>query len=339
VTATSSSFDVEILVPPVENFTWIKGGTGTYSSTPNSITKTSGNGWNLNVRSEYPILESGDGYIEWTYVSGERGYFAGIQSSAVSNGVLQSNIDFGIYIFGSETSVRASEDAVQIGPVWPQIFNGDVFKIAIESGVVKYYLNDALQYTSLVAPTYPLYFGTHIFSNGQGPTEIAASDYIAPALTWNAGSNGTWALTPTSFERLDTYASTYVYIQSVEEIASGDFFLEFKGNAVSIDSQIGIDFTPHAPLADNPASFIDFGFRHAGGGNYTFWESINIGGGQAFIASDVFKIEVVGTTITYYVNNIQVREVTGASVTYPAKLTAATFSQNMKISDITFGSL
>ena len=41
---------------------------------------------------------------------------------------------------------------------------GDVFRIAVESGVVKYYKNGTLFYTSTVAPVYPLLVDSSILS-------------------------------------------------------------------------------------------------------------------------------------------------------------------------------
>ncbi|PYR36046.1 MAG: hypothetical protein DMF93_20625 [Acidobacteria bacterium] len=42
--------------------------------------------------------------------------------------------------------------------------SSDVFKVAIESGVVKYYKSGVLVYTSATAPTYPLGLDTTILS-------------------------------------------------------------------------------------------------------------------------------------------------------------------------------
>lgn len=50
--------------------------------------------------------------------------------------------------------------------------SGDVFKIAIEAGVVKYYKNSTLVYTSAVAPTYPI--GLDTTMNTVGSTVSAA---------------------------------------------------------------------------------------------------------------------------------------------------------------------
>ena len=39
---------------------------------------------------------------------------------------------------------------------------GDFFRVAVEGGVVKYYINGSLGYTSQVAPTYPLLVDTSL---------------------------------------------------------------------------------------------------------------------------------------------------------------------------------
>ena len=63
---------------------------------------------------------------------------------------------------------------------------GDVLKVAVVNGVVKYYRNDTLLYTSTVAPTYPLYLDTSLYSPGANLEDAllcAGSDCISSPTT------------------------------------------------------------------------------------------------------------------------------------------------------------
>ena len=52
----------------------------------------------------------------------------------------------------------------------------DLFRIAVEGGVVKYYRNGTLIYTSGVAPTYPLVLDTALASMGSTVQNAAISN-------------------------------------------------------------------------------------------------------------------------------------------------------------------
>ena len=63
-----------------------------------------------------------------------------------------SSIPFAIRLQSGNAEVR--EGGIYRGET--TFAGGDVFRVAIESGVVKYYKNGAVFYTSATAPTYPL---------------------------------------------------------------------------------------------------------------------------------------------------------------------------------------
>ena len=80
-------------------------------------------------------------------------------------------IDGNLYVFESGTS-RGS-----VGPYT----TGDVFRVAVEGGVVKYRKNGVLLYTSGVTPTYPLLVDTTLFPTGS---------QITTAIIFSGGSGG-----------------------------------------------------------------------------------------------------------------------------------------------------
>jgi hypothetical protein len=67
----------------------------------------------------------------------------------------ETTIDFAIYLAGGTLKVsEGATDTASLGTYQA----GDVFKVAVESGVVKYYKNGTLFRTSGLTPSYPLYF-------------------------------------------------------------------------------------------------------------------------------------------------------------------------------------
>lgn len=76
----------------------------------------------------------------------------------------ENNVDFAVYLApnGQLKVSEMSNIILNLGTYQP----GDVFRVSVESGVVKYYKNGTVFYTSLVAPTYPLYFNAAIADHG-----------------------------------------------------------------------------------------------------------------------------------------------------------------------------
>jgi hypothetical protein len=132
----------------------------------------------------------------------------------LSNGdsnTLHGDIDFAAYLAGSTLMVY--ERGLNKG-TFGTLAVGDVIKVSIESGVVKYYKNDALFYTSSAPARYPLLLDTAINSTlGQisnayicsadlGPI-IATPSPIPTAITSStppgtSTATGTHTRTPTS---------------------------------------------------------------------------------------------------------------------------------------------
>ena len=85
----------------------------------------------------------------------------------LSNGDSNQNypdIDFAIYsaVNGALYVYEGGASRGQFGTY----ATGDVLRVAVESGVVKYRKNGTLLYSSTVAPTYPLLVDTSIYSLG-----------------------------------------------------------------------------------------------------------------------------------------------------------------------------
>ena len=85
----------------------------------------------------------------------------------LSNGDADQNytdIDFAIYP-NKDGLIKIFEGSVSHGE-FGTYQTGDILKVAVESGVVKYYNNNAILYTSEVSPVYPLLVDTSLYHIG-----------------------------------------------------------------------------------------------------------------------------------------------------------------------------
>ncbi|MFL5732520.1 MAG: hypothetical protein ACJ78Q_04905, partial [Chloroflexia bacterium] len=130
--------------------------------TGNTIQKTGGSPstWDAGAASTR-ALQSGDGYVQATVDS-----LSAYRMFGLSNGdssVLHGDIDFAAYLAGPTLMVY--ERGLNKG-TFGALAVGDVVKVSIESGVVKYYKNGVVFYISSAPAKYPLLLDTAINSSG-----------------------------------------------------------------------------------------------------------------------------------------------------------------------------
>jgi RHS repeat-associated protein len=127
----------------------------------NNLSKVDVDGWNAGAVSTQTI-NSGDGYVEVTASETNKHRRFGLSNGNTNQS--WDDIDFCIYLEGSGT-VYINEGATPRGS-FGSYAAGDVFRVAVEGGVVKYRKNGALLYASNVSPTYPLLVDTALYSSG-----------------------------------------------------------------------------------------------------------------------------------------------------------------------------
>jgi hypothetical protein len=115
------------------------------------LRKTGGEAAEAGAHSRQAIA-SGDGYLEFTAAESNKVLYCGLARDASGPGF--TAIDFAIKLTANGVAeVREGNDYA--GEI--NYRGGDVFRIAVEGGAVKYYKNGALFFTSLRSPAYPLY--------------------------------------------------------------------------------------------------------------------------------------------------------------------------------------
>jgi alpha-tubulin suppressor-like RCC1 family protein len=120
-----------------------------------SLQKTAGAGWGNAGASSTASLASGNGALELTV-----GETSSSSVIGLSNGDADDNwseIDYGVSL--STGALGVYENGVSRGS-FGAYATGDRLRVQVLGGVVRYYRNDVLFYTSAVAPTYPLLVDT-----------------------------------------------------------------------------------------------------------------------------------------------------------------------------------
>ncbi|HKP85665.1 MAG TPA: PQQ-binding-like beta-propeller repeat protein [Blastocatellia bacterium] len=120
--------------------------------TGNSLYKTAGRDdtSDAGARSLQSIT-AGDAFFEFTVAEANKTLFCGLTHAAI--GTDFAEIDFAIKLTSFNVAEVRENDVYKTDVTYK---TGDVFRIADEAGVMKYYKNDTLFYTSIKPPTYPL---------------------------------------------------------------------------------------------------------------------------------------------------------------------------------------
>ncbi|HKO98273.1 MAG TPA: RHS repeat-associated core domain-containing protein, partial [Pyrinomonadaceae bacterium] len=126
----------------------------------NNLTKTAADGWNNSGASSTQTIASGDGYVEFTASETTTARMCGLAHSDLDQNY---GIDFALGVWPGGTLYRFEFGVYSVIGTYA---TGDVLRVAVEGGVVKYRKNGTLLYTSTVTPTYPLLADTSLYSNG-----------------------------------------------------------------------------------------------------------------------------------------------------------------------------
>src|SRR5262245_20900898 len=155
--------------PNNEPIVWTAAGGVTVSG--NNLTKTAASGWGNAGAVSSKSLYAGDGYVEHTIQETDTARLIGL-----SNGDSNMNwddIDYGFYPLKNGT-LRIYEKGVLRG-IFGHYETGDQLRVAVVAGVVRYYRNGLLLYSSPTAPVYPLLVDTALFTTGATLGEVMIS--------------------------------------------------------------------------------------------------------------------------------------------------------------------
>jgi hypothetical protein len=121
------------------------------TATGNTLRESCGGCGNSGARSLQSIA-SGNGYFEFTASETTTQRAVGLSRGNTDNS--RADIDFAIALWNGSFVEIYENGVYKFGSV--PFVSGDVFRVAVVSGVVKYSKNGSVFYTSAKAPTYPL---------------------------------------------------------------------------------------------------------------------------------------------------------------------------------------
>jgi hypothetical protein len=265
---------------------------------------------------------NGNGYLEFT--ASELAPLREIGLSTGNTGTSMTEIVFGLRLQGGYAEVR--ENGVYRNDT--AFKTGDVFRVEVASGAVRYSRNGTVFYTSTVTPVFPLVTDTS-FSNMGGTITNAVM----------AGSATANAIAPVAWTSLvKTSASGGVLSKSggcdgcsdagaisEQRISSGTGYVEFTVADASPLLELGLsNSNPSTTMTE-----ILFGLRLQGGAAEVR-ESGSYRTDIAFKAGDIFRIAVSSGTIQYSKNG-QVFYTSQTTATYPLMVDTALLSMSAQV--------
>lgn len=157
----------------LENVVW----TSVVGATPsgNNLTKSSApDGWNTAGAVSTKAVASGNGYVEFTV--GETNTYRMCGLSYGNTDQNYNDIDFAIYAMANGYLQIWEGSLKKDLMVRYQV--GDRLKVSVENGVVKYWQNDQLVWTSSATVRYPLLVDTALYTNGATLKNVVISGLL-----------------------------------------------------------------------------------------------------------------------------------------------------------------
>jgi hypothetical protein len=286
------------------------------SASGGSLQKTSGCDGCLDSGAASQQVINGNGYLEFT-ATVENG-MRGVGLNDQNTGTTGAEIDFGLRFQGGAAEVR--ENGLYRYDM--AFANGDVFRISVANGLVKYARNGTVFYTSTSAPAASLRADTTFASSGGhiNNAVIAAGSTTGSATTPTTSAPATSTSTSTvaglqtvAWTDLVNVAALDGSVQkrsgcdgcpdagavSTAQIASGDGYLEFKASIEDKLRVVGLN----GITGSTADSDIRYGLRLQNGsaevreGGAFKWDI-------AFSAGDTFRVAVQNGVVTYAKNGV-----------------------------------
>lgn len=201
-----ASQEFNMSAPAAKNVTWTNV-SPTIQVTGNSIQKVSGtSSWYDAGAASSQMITAGDGYMEFTPGEINTWRMCGLGNTDTS--AYFADIDYAFFV-GPSGGLQIYESGNLRGSFGTYAAS-DRMKVAVEGGVVKYYRNATLLYTSTVAPKYPLQVDTSLNTVNAGVYNVVI-----------AGARLT--ASPVNYVLQDVQGSTRAVMSGSSVIARHDF--------------------------------------------------------------------------------------------------------------------
>lgn len=266
-----------------------------------------GNVWNAGAFSNEQIV-SGRGYVEW--VAGETNTYRMIGLGNTDSNASYTDIEFAIYnaINGALLVYESGANMGSFGTY--QI--GDAFRVEVDNGVVTYWKNGALFYTSTKTAAYPLNVDTSFYTASATAQQLRVStDGITTQVpSW---ASLVFVTVPTTLIKHSGGTVWNAGVYSREQITDGTGWVEFVATEQNSHRMLGLS----NGNTDSNWTDIDFAFFLVANGTLEVREFASgaIAAGT-YAPGDVLRIQVSNGVITYYNNGVLLRT-SPTPATYP----------------------
>ncbi|MBK9262661.1 MAG: hypothetical protein IPM54_23025 [Polyangiaceae bacterium] len=313
-----------------------------------TLTKTAGMSWDAGAYS-ITTIPSGEGFVQFTTDENTTAKVVGLTSDPAGTG--WNTIDYAIML----TKVPSTnEPVIQIwenGGFSARSVNGtyapgDVFRVEIVAGEVRYLRNGALMHSHATTPTYPLYADATL--GGTAGTTVADVSMRAcqgqanciPRNAWTAATN---VLAVGNRVKKVAGMSWDAGAATIASVSSNGAYMRFK-SPDSGDKKVGFS-TPHTNFEQ---SNVQYGFQFKmvsgvpqavplkpGGQN---WDCPTV---SYTPGVDTFQVELVGTNTVVYKKNSEIHCTYTATTAHPPLVSGDVIlgTPESEVTDVSFGAL
>jgi len=258
----------------------------------NDLSKTDGSAtWRAGAASAETIV--GPGYVEFTTSENTTAKMAGLSNG--NSNPRYADIDFAIYL-KANGRFGVYEDGVLRGGNFGAYAAGDLFRVENDDGVVTYWHDGVVFYTSTVTATEPLLVDTSLLTPG---ATIDDAVLVGTSIGWmnatgmEASGNDLVKSAPES--------SWLAGIASVDTIG-GNGHVQFTTGENTTAKMAGLSNGDGGPRYTD----IDYAIHLKATGRFGVYEGGVLRGGNfgTYVAGDLFRIDIAGGVVTYSHNGV-----------------------------------
>jgi hypothetical protein len=297
-------------------FTAVTGATATASLILKTAPDGTNNGGAISVRQ----IREGDGYVQFTTLESNRTKTAGL--SLADPDQREATIRWGIRL----TAARQVQ-VVELGALRGTfgLYNpGDVFRVAVVGGQIRYSKNGTVFYTSISQPSYPMFFDSSLFTTKATLANIVLEDTFWTSVAGADAIGG----------KLINVAATgwgNAGAVSLGSIAAGTGHVEFSTNEVNRAKALGLSHTSET----NSYTDIDYAITLGAAGQLVVFENgATRGTFGTYARTDTFRVAVNATGQVEYRRNGAVFYTSTVAPVYPLFADAALFSTGATLTGV-----
>lgn len=290
------------------------------TATDNAIQRTAASsGWNAGAVSNETL--AGNGYVEFSTAEANTAKMAGLSNGNTDQGY--QDIDFAFYLTNQGT-VNIYEGGAYRG-AYGSYVAGDLFRVEVNDGVVRYLRNGQVLAVSSQTPVSPLLVDTSVYSTSATLTGVVVADITfwqnAVGVTQGASSLTKTAATGWGNSGASTMTTVPVSGGYVEFSTAENNTAKFAGLS-SADPDLQYSTIGYALYLRNDGVL---GIYEQGASRGSF---------GTYVAGDVFRVLVTNGTVTYLRNGVSLYT-SGVAASAPLLFDSALYTTGATITNLT----